>query len=111
MRAGLTGLGLVFVATLAASVLFAPTEDVAPKEPSEPLAQLGVAPGPDKNGAAALAARNPPPPAHSLPMEPLVPVPEPDLGTGETIPLPQSGPPTAGASLPTLPRDDDRPLV
>lgn len=48
VRAGLTGLGLVFLFTLGASAVFGPepTPDT-PKEASEPLAQLGVAPGSD----------------------------------------------------------------
>lgn len=53
LRAGLTGLGAVFLLTLAASLAFghsgnhaAPTETA--KEPGEPLAQLGVAPGAEK---------------------------------------------------------------
>lgn len=48
MRAGLTGLGLVFVATLGASVLFGASAPEQPKSPEEPLAQLGVAPGQDR---------------------------------------------------------------
>lgn len=49
MRAGLTGLGVVFLFTLAASLAFGPSDDepaavVSEKEPGEPLAQLGVAP-------------------------------------------------------------------
>ena len=55
VRAGLTGLGAVFLVTAAASLLFAPneaqTEASAQQEPGEPLAQLGVAPGSDKSGA------------------------------------------------------------
>lgn len=49
VRTGLTGLGLVFLFTLLASVLFAPmTQPGTGKETAEPLAQLGVAPGADK---------------------------------------------------------------
>jgi hypothetical protein len=45
VRAGLTGLGLVFLFTLLASVAFAPSPTQVPeKAPGEPLAQLGVAP-------------------------------------------------------------------
>lgn len=49
VRTGLTGLGLVFLFTLAASAMLSP-QAPAPKgkEASEPLAQLGVAPGADK---------------------------------------------------------------
>lgn len=53
MRAGLTGLGIVFLSTLAASLVFGPSaDDPATQEhvkaPGEPLAQLGVAPGLEK---------------------------------------------------------------
>jgi hypothetical protein len=67
IRAGLTGLGAVFLVTAAASLLFAPDDaDRALAEqqaPGEPLAQLGVAPGSDKG------PETPPP-------EPAVPTPE-----------------------------------
>ncbi len=54
MRAGLTGLGLVFLSTLAASLVFGPSGDDPAavehvKAPGEPLAQLGVAPGIEKD--------------------------------------------------------------
>ena len=53
VRAGLTGLGLVFLFTLLASVAFAPSRVVEPaKAPGEPLAQLGVAPSNDKDSNA-----------------------------------------------------------
>jgi len=49
MRAGLTGLGLVFLVTLTASALVANrAQDAPPDKAGEPLAQLGVAPGPEK---------------------------------------------------------------
>ena len=49
VRAGLAGLGLVFLFTLLASVAFAPSRALEPaKAPGEPLAQLGVAPSNDK---------------------------------------------------------------
>lgn len=49
VRAGLTGLGIVFLFTLVASVVFAPSQQAQPpKAPGEPLAQLGVAPSNDK---------------------------------------------------------------
>ncbi len=56
VRAGLTGLGLVFLFTLMASVAFAPSPTALPgnlpgKEPGEPLAQLGVAPSSEKMSA------------------------------------------------------------
>jgi hypothetical protein len=49
IRAGLTGLGAVFLVTAAAALLFGPEPGDPPaveqaKEPGEPLAQLGVAP-------------------------------------------------------------------
>ncbi len=56
MRAGLTGLGLVFVATLGASMIFGPETAVEQKKVEEPLAQLGVAPGPDRQEPAHSAA-------------------------------------------------------
>lgn len=56
IRAGLTGLGAVFLITAAASLLFAPTPAETarverPKEPGEPLSQLGVAPNSEKESA------------------------------------------------------------
>jgi hypothetical protein len=53
VRAGLTGLGAVFLVTAAAALLFGPEPgDRAAveqsKEPGEPLAQLGVAPSNEK---------------------------------------------------------------
>lgn len=75
MRAGLTGLGVVFLFTLAASLAFGPSEDApavvaSEKEPGEPLAQLGVAPSNENNdearatdeAAAAAKARETPQP-------------------------------------------------
>lgn len=56
IRAGLTGLGIVFLFTLVASVVFAPSQQAQPpKVPGEPLAQLGVAPSSDKGGQPAEA--------------------------------------------------------
>lgn len=53
VRTGLTGLGLVFVFTLVAAAMVDPVPAVQPtKEGAEPLAQLGVAPGSDKNDPA-----------------------------------------------------------
>jgi hypothetical protein len=46
LRAGLTGLGLVFLVVMIASLLFTPVKAPLDAAPSEPLAQLGVAPGP-----------------------------------------------------------------
>lgn len=59
MRAGLTGLGAVFLLTLAASLAFGPS-DTQPdrQDTNEPLAQLGVAPGTDKPNGAATAPVN-----------------------------------------------------
>lgn len=63
IRAGLTGLGAVFLVTAAASLLFAPDEAetvaASQQEPGEPLAQLGVAPGSDKTGEAGESGRTP----------------------------------------------------
>ncbi len=64
MRAGLTGLGVVFLFTAAASLLFAPMPgDIPPasqlKEPGEPLSQLGVAPSSENEQP---RPANPPPP-------------------------------------------------
>jgi hypothetical protein len=62
IRAGLTGLGAVFLVTAAASLLFAPDEAQtvasALQEPGEPLAQLGVAPGSDKIGSDKIGSDN-----------------------------------------------------
>lgn len=61
VRAGLAGLGLVFLFTSLASVAFAPSRAVEQaggqtggqaKAPGEPLAQLGVAPSNDKDSNA-----------------------------------------------------------
>lgn len=51
LRAGLTGLGLVFLVVMIASLLFTPAKAPADPVPSEPLAQLGVAPGPAQRAA------------------------------------------------------------
>ena len=69
IRAGLTGLGVVFLITAAASLLFAPSPaDKAAvaqvKEPGEPLSQLGVAPNSEKESEQA-----PAPPA-AVPVQP-----------------------------------------
>lgn len=94
MRVGLTGLGLVFLATLAASVAFAPDSMEPRKDAGEPLAQLGVAPSPDKEKSAQAKAPPavmdsprelviaPPPPGHdaatpdpaiAVPVQPALP--------------------------------------
>jgi hypothetical protein len=62
LRAGLAGLGLVFLVVMVASILFAPVRPVTESAPGEPLAQLGVAPGPTTKPAAALPAAIPPAP-------------------------------------------------
>ncbi len=68
IRAGLTGLAAVFLVTAAASLLFAPDEAervaAEQQEPGEPLAQLGVAPGSDKDARPAEPTPQPvePPP-------------------------------------------------
>lgn len=94
IRAGLTGLGAVFLVTAAASLLFAPdqaqTDAAAQQEPGEPLAQLGVAPGSDKTTAekaAADRAEVPPMPGDGL-SEPAGPPLEAQ---------PSGGPPLGGA--------------
>lgn len=61
IRAGLTGLGVVFLITAAASLLFAPSPSeqaqvAQVKEPGEPLSQLGVAPNNEKEPVAPPAA-------------------------------------------------------
>lgn len=57
IRVGLTGLGVVFLVTAAASLLFGPSQgEPAPatiaKPAGEPLAQLGVAPNSEKEAGA-----------------------------------------------------------
>lgn len=53
VRVGLSGLGAVFLLTLGVSLVFgrpdaSPQVSESVKEPGEPLAQLGVAPGSEK---------------------------------------------------------------
>jgi hypothetical protein len=51
VRTGLTGLGLVFLFTLAASAILSPEpRSGKAKDAAEPLAQLGVAPGAESPG-------------------------------------------------------------
>ena len=103
MRAGLTGLGIVFLSTLAVSLLFGPSPDLPPSEQTkaagEPLAQLGVAPGMEKDKEAR---------SEDLPGEPQSPA-DPRLADPRladprladpllTQPLP--GPVASGAPLP-----------
>ncbi len=53
IRAGVTGLGLVFLITLIGSIALAPSgRDSARDEPGEPLAELGVAPSPGDRASA-----------------------------------------------------------
>lgn len=73
VRAGLTGLGVVFLVTASAALLFGPEPgEVAAveqgKEPGEPLAQLGVAPS-NENPEPALPPAEPaaPPAASATP--------------------------------------------
>lgn len=106
MRAGLTGLGVVFLFTLAASLAFGPSDDApvveAPaKEPGEPLAQLGVAPSSENSEKAAEAeaqaeaeaATPAPPPAPAAPAappaseSPVTGVPDPMLAPGGDRPV------------------------
>ncbi len=54
IRAGVTGLGLVFLVTLLGSVALAPAgRDTVREEPGEPLAELGVAPSAGERSASA----------------------------------------------------------
>lgn len=70
VRTGLTGLGLVFLFTLAASAMLSPQASVSKgKEASEPLAQLGVAPGADK-AQTATSSRNSDSPLVIVPRQP-----------------------------------------
>jgi hypothetical protein len=84
MRAGLTGLGAVFLLTLAASLAFGPAEKVPDtRDSSEPLAQLGVAPGNDKaNGTTSAPVNGLVAPAPA-PAEPQVPQPLPETPPGD----------------------------
>ena len=85
VRAGLAGLGLVFLFTLLASVAFAPSRAIEPaKAPGEPLAQLGVAPSNDKESNA--------PSSEALPVvteQPTAAVPDAALSTLERGETPQ----------------------
>lgn len=102
MRAGLTGLGVVFLFTLAASLAFGPSADApevqAPaKEPGEPLAQLGVAPSSENSEKAAEAeAQAAPPPPGPAPAAPAAPA---------------SESPVTGAPDPALLPGADRPVA
>lgn len=82
IRAGLTGLAVVFLVTAAASLLFGPDEaqtvSIEKPEPGEPLAQLGVAPGSDKTDD---ARRN-----QEVPAEPEVPPLEAQPSGGPPLP-------------------------
>jgi hypothetical protein len=96
IRAGLTGLGAVFLVTAAASLLFAPDEAqtvaAAQQEPGEPLAQLGVAPGSDKMGSDKTGSgKGDDAAGEDLPAEPVVP---------QLEAQPSGGPPEEG-----VPRD------
>jgi hypothetical protein len=97
MRAGLTGLGVVFLFTLAASLAFGPSDDEpavaeSTKAPGEPLSQLGVAPSnenaekdeaADPPPAAAPVAPAPPPVAES----PVMGAPDPAFTPGADRPV------------------------
>lgn len=99
MRAGLTGLGAVFLLTLAASLAFGPSDEAADsRDTGEPLAQLGVAPGNDKaNGTTSapvngLVAPAPAPVPAEPDAEPPVPeAPPADLPAGIAGPPPAAG--------------------
>jgi hypothetical protein len=100
MRVGLTGLGVVFLITMAAAVAFGPSPD-APEvpddaTPGEPLAQLGVAPGLEKDR----------PPA---PQAPPSAVPPPDAPPAPALESPTSGLPDA--AIPEPATGGDRPTA
>ena len=77
VRAGLTGLGIVFLFTLVASVVFAPSQQSQPsKVPGEPLAKLGVAPSSDKGGQPAEAPAALPAGASPMTEKPTAAVPD-----------------------------------
>lgn len=94
MRAGLTGLGIVFLFTIAAAAAFGPSDgdpsvEQQDKVPGEPLAQLGVAPGPEKDRQAT-------PEPGELPAGPAA---EPAPATespASILPDPGAGPPPGG---------------
>lgn len=66
IRIGLTGLAFAFIVVLLGSVITRSSRDESPSamqqantgQPSEPLAQLGVAPGPNDEAANNSAAKN-----------------------------------------------------
>ena len=109
IRVGLTGLAAVFLVTLGAALAFRPPEGQMAgieSKAGEPLAQLGVAPGADKESAKE-AARNPPARADAAPAagpapsgpEGAVMVPAPfDTPASATPTLPMGGGLPAGAS-------------
>jgi hypothetical protein len=99
MRAGLTGLGVVFLFTLAASLAFGPSDDepaveASTKAPGEPLSQLGVAPS-NENADRDETVEAPPP----------APAPEPPA------PPPVSESPVMGVPDPALTPGADRPVA
>ncbi len=62
VRVGLTGLAAVFLITMGAALAFRPPEGkpaISETKSGEPLAQLGVAPGADKEPAATVATADP----------------------------------------------------
>lgn len=92
MRAGLTGLGAVFLLTLAASLAFGPSDGQSEaRDSGEPLAQLGVAPGSDKaNGTSSAPVNGLVAPAPA-PAEPDAYLPEPEETPGNTPPADIAG--------------------
>jgi hypothetical protein len=99
MRAGLTGLGVVFLFTLAASLAFGPSEDepsleASTKAPGEPLSQLGVAPSNENADRDEPADVPPPQPAPAPPAPP-----------------PAAESPVMGAPDPSLSHGADRPVA
>lgn len=125
VRTGLTGLGIVFLLTLVASVAFAPSQDLqSVKAPGEPLAQLGVAPSNDKTmdgnltdgratpGNGKGAAGEVPPPGANPAANPPVPN---SLAPNSPPPNPQvAGQPTVAvpdAALSALERSEPEPSI
>lgn len=87
LRAGLTGLALVFLVTLVGSIALSPSDTQSPRpaDPGEPLAELGVAPSP---GDRAAGTESVAPPAAPAP---------PVAGPGEERPIAGSRSPASGS--------------
>jgi len=120
MRAGLTGLGIVFLLTLAASLVYgSPGGDpVTEEHVGEPLSQLGVAPGIEKGRGSDPAPVDPAPvdsaPVDPAPADPADPALPPDVVLPETAHGPVGR--GIGGNYPAAPRfeagpADDRSVV